>query len=210
MNLQVTEPILDQLAAIIGIFMFLVAVYVFIKLLTQPRQAKQDLVEERNEQPISSEEKKAPIPKAQLQPELVMAKSFALAGSSSQDHAPAPRPRPVQTKQPPQLAFSKISRSGSNLIRLTLTNVGTDMRFEQVRPDKFNEIDVSFQSKAMIGGAYKSKSSMNFLLKGQNLDFATYHFKVFYRDQKGRRYVQEIAGLGDEVPIVEPPILSKS
>ncbi|MCI4668607.1 MAG: hypothetical protein MRZ79_10775 [Bacteroidia bacterium] len=208
MNLPGAEPILDQLAAIIGIFMFLVAAYVFIKLLTQPKAQKRAETVETPEEEELFPEKKPAIPKAQMQPEPVMARSFGQFAASSA--ATQVQTAPISPSIPPELAFSKVSKSGSNLIRLSLINVGSDMRFEQVRPDKFNEVDVTFQSKAMLGSNYKSKSAMNFLLKGQNLDYATYHFKVYFKDRRGRRFMQEIAGLGDEVPIVEAPVQSNS
>jgi len=214
MSWEVTEPLLDQLAAIIGIFMFLVAAYVFIKLLTQPRSPKEDHRDSEALAPKAQEISSPSIPKAKAEPVMAHSFSFPISGAETpvSGSQAAPRPQPSTPRQipsigePPKLAFGKITRSGNNLIRLTLTNIGSDMKFERVCPDKFNEIDVSYQSRARLGTSYGSQASMNFLLKGSDLDYHTYHFKVFYKDKSGKRYVQEIAGLGDEVPIVEAPM----
>ena len=45
---------------------------------------------------------------------------------------------------------------------------------------------------------------MNFVLKGSDLEMATYHFTIFFKDKEGNPYKQEVAGMGSEHPIIEP------
>ncbi|MEO0897209.1 MAG: hypothetical protein AAFY71_12465 [Bacteroidota bacterium] len=211
MKLHLAEPILDQLAAIMGVFMVMVVAYIFIRIILQ-KKAEIKLHQSTDGDWVSPKTSQKPVlakkSKAQLAMVGAQEVSFGFSTAPMESHevvSKPPRPKEEEIKTPPRLGFAKVVKAGNNLIRLNLVNIGSTMKFERVVPDKFNEVEVKLQSRSGGRGFISPKSNVSFVLTGTNLDYQTYHFKVYFKDGKGRSYVQEVAGLGNEKPIIELP-----
>lgn len=108
---------------------------------------------------------------------------------------------------PPELHVDRLRSVGSDRLRLTLRNGGSTLVFQSFELGEFNEMEVTYTPPV-----YREKesfargSALNFTLQSHQLERATYHFFVIFKDEAGHTYRQEVAGMGAEPPIIETPV----
>lgn len=118
---------------------------------------------------------------------------------------------PSETLKEPQAAnfvFQQVQKEGTDIATLSFLNKGGEFNLEKVQMGKFNELAIERMKHASASSAHVAAvDSLQFRLKGDDLENRTYQFILWYRDLSGRRYQQEISGLGTELPIMDQPVL---
>ncbi|MEL6699394.1 MAG: hypothetical protein AAFV78_12470 [Bacteroidota bacterium] len=196
MNLNLAEPLLDSMAAAMGVLGALIAFLVAIRQLRQ--QAKKPsfaLATDYGNITFRETNTQWESPKASFSPE--------------EREVPVAEPEEAVglTLTPPALKFQRIAWTQDQGLKLTLQNTGSTLSFERMATEKYNELQIQYQQPLFTHRAvYAPYTSMNFVLKGSDLEMATYHFTIFFKDKEGNPYKQEVAGMGSEHPIIEPVV----
>ena len=194
MNLNLAEPLLDSMAAAMGVLGALIAFLVAIRQLRQQAK-KPSFALATDYGNITFRETNTPweSPKTSFSPE--------------ETDAPVVEHEEVAglTLTPPALKFQRVVWTQDQGLKLTLQNTGSTLSFERIVTEKYNELQIQYQQPLFTHRAvYAPYTSMNFVMKGSDLEMATYHFTIFFKDKDGNPYKQEVAGMGSENPIIEP------
>lgn len=125
--------------------------------------------------------------------------------------SPIPRPGPPPaSSSPPQatwLQAEAVTLTSPGQMRLSLRNVGPSLLYERLQPGEFNELTVTYDPPIFREEErYAQGTSLTFNLAGPEPQRKTYHFQVFFQGLDGHHYRQEVAGVGQDPPILEAPV----
>lgn len=202
--LSLTETWLDILAAMLGVLSTLVAVRTAIRLLEWSERESLAPSSTLSLSQRRGEWIGAPV--TTPQPSLVLAGRPFDAPESLPPILPPQSSAPRPSSAPLGLAFKRIKGLGSQQIRLSLRNQGGKLHFLRVEPGPYQEVEVTYTPPVFREKeTYTCGTALNFTLRGHDIDLKTYQFWVFFQDEKGQTFKQEIMGLGLELPLVEPP-----
>lgn len=203
--LLVVEYWLDAAAAVLGVFATIVAIYTAFRLLENDR--RKSLV-------LSAAHQPDVVPSAQRAQAFSVVRNQPTRWARSTDTSSLSTPqvsRPTGSKQsaPPSQPYLVVDRAlqiGQQQLRLTLRNSGSLLTFEGFETGEFNEMELAYTPPVYREKeSFAQGSALNFTMTSSQLDRATYHFFVIFSDQDGKRYRQEVAGMGMEAPIIENP-----
>ncbi|RMG56681.1 MAG: hypothetical protein D6722_26055 [Bacteroidetes bacterium] len=117
---------------------------------------------------------------------------------------PAP---PTPSTRPIRFSAEPVKVVAPNRLRLSLRNEGDTLCYERVEPEAFNELSVTYDPAVFRGEErYAQGTALTFSLSGPEASRKSYHFQLFFSTLDGQRYRQEVAGVGQEAPILEPPV----
>ena len=111
--------------------------------------------------------------------------------------------------KPPKLEADQLSLDTPNTLLLKLRNAGNRLIYKKIKTNDHNQLDIQYQApdrkvNKMIE-EFPSGSTMTFSLSGQGIIAKTYHFTIYFGDDEGNLYTQQVAGMGKEYPIVDVP-----
>lgn len=109
----------------------------------------------------------------------------------------------------PELIPEQLTLKSPESINLRLKVKGNKLIYRKLRQGDYNELKINYQSSPIASAASKNEyptgNSLTFSINGAQVTSKTYQFTVFFDDDHGNVYSQQIAGLGREYPIVEKP-----
>lgn len=124
---------------------------------------------------------------------------------------PKPVAKAVSSEQiiAPELIPEQLTLKSPESINLRLKVKGNKLIYRKLRQGDYNELKINYQSSPVLSAASKNEyptgNSLTFSINGDQVTSKTYQFTVFFDDDHGNVYSQQIAGLGREYPIVEKP-----
>jgi hypothetical protein len=200
---------LDTTAAALGVVATLVGIYTAFRLLDR-RQPMLEMAGGPSFSAVVPEEKAMAFsvvkPKTPA-PQSLSREVLPTAASQSGLHPSHQAQTQLAELMPPELSADGLRSLGEDRLRLTLRNAGQTLAFQRFEPGEFNEMEVNYTPPV-----YREKetfargSALNFTLQSSQLERATYHFFVVFKDEAGHTYRQEVAGMGAENPIIERPV----
>lgn len=105
------------------------------------------------------------------------------------------------------LSFKRIKQLGTNEVRISLKVESPQFQYQRMEAGPYNELEVSYTPPVFRQKEIFSKgAALNFSIKGADLSSATYQFWVYFQDEIGNSFKQEVMGLGTETPLFEAPI----
>ncbi|MEL6845258.1 MAG: hypothetical protein AAFP02_18795 [Bacteroidota bacterium] len=118
---------------------------------------------------------------------------------------PTSKVTPLSKADTPYLKAVRLQLKSESELQLILQNQTDTIQLEKVEAGENNELTVAFappltQKTAHVYGPQKEISLQ---LRGDKVIFKTYEFWLYFKNSKGQRFRQQIAGLGKEYPIVE-------
>lgn len=112
-------------------------------------------------------------------------------------------------KAAPELIPEQLTLRSPQSINLKLKVKGNKLLYKKIRQGSYNELKINYQpslgKKTAKIGEYPTGNTISFSIDGENVISKTYQFTIFFGDQAGNTYSQQIAGLGKEYPIVDKP-----
>jgi hypothetical protein len=184
MDLSVTETWIDLIIAGIGMLAGLVGIIVGLRYMRMQEVTPPETTVASPAPPPAPLRPIAPSPPAQKAPEV----------------APA-------SENTPRLSIGAIALVAPNRLRLSLRNDGPTLRYERLEPEAFNELAVTYDPPIFREEErYATGTALTFSLSGPEAARKSYHFQLFFQTLEGEPYRQEVAGVGQEPPILEKPV----
>ena len=119
------------------------------------------------------------------------------------------KPKNPESFVAPELIPEQLTLKSPESINLRLKVKGNKLIYRKLRQGDYNELKINYQSSPLASAARKNEyptgNSLTFSINGEQVTSKTYQFTVFFDDDHGNVYSQQIAGLGREYPIVEKP-----
>jgi hypothetical protein len=120
-------------------------------------------------------------------------------------------PQVLKTKvaKAPRLVAEQLSLDTPHSLSLKLKVAGEKLIYKKLKTNEHNELNIAYQTPQREIHAsieeFSDGETVSFTLAGKGIIAKTYHFTVYYGDSEGNLYTQQIAGMGKEYPIIEPP-----
>ena len=233
MDFTTTETWIDLLVIVIAFVAVIVGIITGIKMFKQEESVKEEepSLKSSVQKPVSlKKEKSLPKEKAPKKvQEQVIEKEISLVNSSSRklfNSKPEKDTQPVNpvtrqnspghhfssssgSMQPPKLEADQLSLDTPNTLLLKLRNAGNRLIYKKIKTNDHNQLDIKYQAPDRKANKmieeFPSGSTMTFSLSGQGIIAKTYHFTIYFGDDEGNLYTQQVAGMGKEYPIVDVP-----
>lgn len=115
--------------------------------------------------------------------------------------------KPPKEHIPPLLQAERLNLEAANKLVLRLKNKGHKLIYKKIQLGANNELNVVYEPPTrrmnLMLEEYDQGETLTFTLTGTNVISQTYQFTIYYGDMEGNNYIQQIAGMGREYPIVD-------